>query len=554
MVEYQINGVEDEILDNIETRLDIMLKGFAEPLSEHSIHQFYQQAPDNILQAMQPFGYYKPEINSTIRQNGDQWTATFNINPGSEMRISKIDVQLTGAGEYDKHFINFLIQLPLKQGDILLTDKYKRAKEAFFEVAQHTGYVQAKITRSLILIDLDRYTTEITLHFDTGEQFFFGSINFQQNAFDESFLRRFIKIQAGEPYATTDILKLQEDLNRSGYFQQVVINPEIEDPQGQQIPIEISLAPRKSQVYNIGGGYGTDTGMRGIASWDVRHLNRRGHQFRSYLQGSAIQSNIQGQYLIPGFDPTTDQYSIGATGFNLDLPNTQGTAGLLQIASIRSKESWLQILSLNALYERFRIFEEPRTDAFVLYPEINLQLTVADNLMFANQGFRIGMSVLAGSKALLSKINIVEVEAEAKAIYTIEPTNTRFIARGNFGYISTPNLMDVPTSLQLLTGGPETVRGYSYLGLGPGRVLVVLSGEIQQKVFGKWYFAAFYDAGNAFNMDNGMMSLSKNLKRSRGIGIMRETPIGPARAYLAQTINEGKNGLRFVFTFGPDFT
>lgn len=543
---YQITGLDDQVLTNVETRLDIMLKGFGEDLTEQNIRQFYRQAPLNILKAMQPFGYYKPEIEPALEQNGTRWTATFIIKPGTPMRISTVDLQIDGPGRYDLAFVDFLSRIPLHSGDVLLINNYQQAKNIFFDVAQHTGYLNATLARHEVNIDLDNYTAHITLHYDTGERFFFGPVNFRQKAFSEKFLRRFIHFEQGQPYATTEILELQENFNSSGYFQQIRIKPNIDQAQNQEVPIDIALRAKKSQLYTLGGGYGTDTGVRGTLAWDIRRVNEMGHQFRTYLQGSAVQSNAQAQYIIPGRNPITDQYSIGANAFDLNLGDNRSTGALFQIAAIRDKKQWLQILSLNALYERFITMNEPAQKAFVLYPELNLQRTVADNILFPDHGYSIEVSLRGGAKSLASDLNFFQVTVDGKAIYTL-PTKTRLIARSDFGYTETPNIMQVPVSLQLLTGGAETIRGYSYLSLGPGRILLVLSGELQQNVWKKWYIAGFFDAGNV--MDDPPFQF----KRTWGLGIIRETPIGPARLYLAQVLNEARKSLRVVFSLGPDF-
>ena len=543
---YELMGLEGDVLDNVQTRLDIANSALGAAPSAEDIQQFYQQATDNILEAMQPYGYYQPTISPQLQQNGDQWQATFSIQPGTEIRIHHISVGIVGPGKHDPEFLDLLKNFPLKEGNILLTEEYNQAKKALFDIAEHRGYMAAQLLQHEIRIDLKQYTADIILHFDSGEQFYFGAINFSKTPFSEHFLRRFIRFQPNSPYSTQDILRLQDDLARSGYFQQVNIDAVIDNAEDQQIPIDIHLEPRRLQGYALGAGYGTDTGIRGTVAWELRRLNANGHRLQLFAQGSPIQNTLQAQYLIPGQRPAYDQYSLGASLFNLDLPNSSSRAALLTAAAITEHNRWRRIVSINALYERFRNLGFSTQKSFILYPQFNWQIINADSLTFPSAGYRLAISVLGGAKSVLSDIDFAQASLEAKGIYTLF-NNTRLIARGSFGYTAINDILQLPTSLQFFTGGSESVRGYSYLSLGPGKILVTASGEIQQRVFGKWYLAAFYDAGNAID------TFPLLLQQSIGAGIIRETLIGPVRLYLAKALSVEGKPTRVVFSLGPDF-
>ena len=80
-----------------------------------------------------------------------------------------------------------------------------------------------------------------------------------------------------------------------------------------------------------------------------------------------------------------------------------------------------------------------------------------------------------------------------------------------------------------------------------GRNLMVGSAELQQRIFGKFHIAGFYDVGDVFN------DFNTRFNRSIGAGLIYETPIGPARLYLAQTRSSPSKSYRLVFSIGPDF-
>lgn len=77
---------------------------------------------------------------------------------------------------------------------------------------------------------------------------------------------------------------------------------------------------------------------------------------------------------------------------------------------------------------------------------------------------------------------------------------------------------------------------------------MVGSAELQQRIYGKFHIAGFYDVGDVFDSFK-----TTHFNRSVGAGIIYETPIGPARLYLAQARSSPGKPYRIVFSIGPDF-
>jgi translocation and assembly module TamA len=66
-------------------------------------------------------------------------------------------------------------------------------------------------------------------------------------------------------------------------------------------------------------------------------------------------------------------------------------------------------------------------------------------------------------------------------------------------------------------------------------------------VTGKWWAAAFVDAGNAFDDwgDPGIVS-------SAGVGVRWLTPVGPLRLDVAVPLDDAPDSFRIHLVFGPD--
>jgi outer membrane protein assembly factor BamA len=98
-------------------------------------------------------------------------------------------------------------------------------------------------------------------------------------------------------------------------------------------------------------------------------------------------------------------------------------------------------------------------------------------------------------------------------------------------------LSNIPLNERYYTGGPNSLRGFSYEEVGPldaernprgGRILIVLHPfELRQKLYKVLEGALFFDMGNVWthwpNMQMG------DLRMSPGVGLRINTPIGLGR-------------------------
>ena len=160
------------------------------------------------------------------------------------------------------------------------------------------------------------------------------------------------------------------------------------------------------------------------------------------------------------------------------------------------------------------------------------------------EGYRFNLQANGASKHIISRDSFFQAQAGVKYLYTFRHTHTRFLTRGQIGYTAINNINNMPLSLQLLAGGPESVRGYSFQSIGPGRNLVVGSVELQQRIKGPVYIAGFYDFGSVNN------KFFADLKQGVGPALVYLSPVGAFELSLARPLIPG-NHWRIQFSMGP---
>jgi translocation and assembly module TamA len=560
---FVVKGVQDPAKKNVESALKHLQSKLDYPLTPASILNFYHEAPKVIHTALEPYGYFHAGVIPEIAgSNDDTWTTTFTIESGPQVMLTQIRFTLTGQGTNDPAFIKFEKNLPVQGGAPLNIEDYNKTKGGLQSLAIQKGYFKARLIQNNVIVNLNDNQATIIIHFDTGPRFRFGQ-RFGQTTFSDttpfalSFLTGFLDYYQGEYYDWDRLQKTQEAFAKSNYFIQAIITP-IPDQTSPNllVPIHIHLIPRKAIQYIYGLGYGTDTGPRGTLGISFRHLNAYGHRLNFLLQAAQINNSLIATYEIPGPRPTKDTFLITGGGGHLSVKTGKSSTAKLAIGYSTMFGDIRQSIFLTYLNEKYSLtnFPIPNLNAQLLYPSIRWQYLKSDIPLEPNYGIHINARISGTSKQFSANGGgFFQAKGYMHALWTLKKTNTRFLVRGEIGHTIINNLTNLPFSLQLLTGGANTIRGFSYFSIGPGRNLYVGSIELQQKIFDRWYLAAFYDAGNVtdaspftnFNQTFG------HVKQGVGPGIVWLTPLGALELDLAWAVSEPNHPWRIQFNMGP---
>ena len=559
--DIKVSGVASPILDNVQKSVLSLSRRLPADPSIEDLNTFFEQIPDTAEKALAPYGYFSPTIHvRKTRQAKEKWLVTLTVNTGPQTRIYSLHVAIIGAGKDNAALQKIIQNFPLKVGDPLNTELYEQTKKKLTASANTAGYMSPTFTTHEIKVNKATRLADINLVFDTGPQYYFGGVHFDQHFYEDSFLQRFPTFKEGEVYSPQAVADLQQNLSGTPYFSTINVEPQ-QNADTTTIPILVGLTPSKSQYYSFGAGYGTDTGPRLTTSWEQRHVTDTGQYFKSFLQLSKVQSTLDARYIIPGKDPVNQQYFIGAS-FQQQSPdnNSKGTTEKLSVGKQQLWGSWTTSSSLSLQHDRYSLLGDPYRDSSMLLPSVTLYKTSYDDIVFPRNGYSANITVRGASKATYSDTNFFQTEFVPKMI--LSPFDfSRIVLRADLGYTAISDPEDLPLSLQFFAGGSDSIRGYDYEELGPGRYLFVGSAEYQQHVYKEWWGTTFIDAGNAVNSltnpqdhvvgkDQPHIDLSELLKRSVGIGVMYASPVGPIELTLAKPITDDHKSLSIQFTMG----
>ncbi|MFL6236066.1 MAG: autotransporter assembly complex protein TamA [Thermoanaerobaculia bacterium] len=554
-VEVKVDGdtLRRELRSNVLSLLSLEKENDGK-LTPERIRRLYEQAPEEIGEALQPFGYYKSQVRPELRQEGTAWIAHFDVDAGPPIKIASVDLRITGAGADDPAFQGLRSHFPVQTGDVLIHPRYEGAKKLLTEAAAENGYLDAAFQENQVRVDLERYRADVVLHYDTGPRYLFGPVYFRQDVVDGGLLTGYVNFNPGEPLDVNKVLQLQNALSDSPYWSRVEVITRQDQAEGLEVPIRVNLVPAKPLRFSGGVGYGTDTGPRVKGAWDFRRINRRGHRAHVEANVSQIEQNFLSSYLIPGAYPRTDTLSFNLGYDRQDTNTLQSTAGLAGAQYTFLRRGWTQTYGLSFQRENYTVGLDKGTSN-LLVPSGGLERVQADDRIDTTNGFRARFTLQGTAKNPLSDVSFVQALIDGKVIRTVAPRN-RLIGRLQIGYTQTDSFRQLPPRFRFFAGGDQSVRGYRYQSLGPkdeagnvigGQALAVASLEYEYRFRPKWGAAVFYDTGNAFPRFN-----SGELAQGAGVGIRWLSPIGPVRADIAFGLSGAGHPIVFHLNIGPD--
>lgn len=552
-VKVAVEGVRGEMLRNVLAYLSLEQQKSHPNLTDGRIQRLHKKAFDEIRSALRPFGYYQAVVEGELTKKESVWLARYRIDPGDPVKIKQLDVVIKGSGAQDEHFVELLKNLPVQEGQILEDGLYEKAKKSLQNLAARRGYLDAVLVRHEVQVSTAENRAIVHLHLDSGPQYRFGDVSITHDLFHPTFLYRFVHIKKGQPFQLAALLRLQTSLSDSDYFQHVEVRADREMAEGLEVPVIVTLEPRKRNKYTAGVGYGTDTGMRGSLGWENRRINSWGHKMQSELRLSEIKKSFTTQYMVPLENPATEYLEYLAGWHKEDTETSESETSLLGVSHIHTRGDWKETFYLNFQEERFNVGDQGGR-SILLMPGISWKRIRADNRIFATRGNRVSLDLRGAHKSVVSDASFAQLRMKAKWIRGLWRSG-RVILRGEGGTSMVETFSELPASVRFFAGGDQSIRGYEYNSLGPtdengdvvgGKHLMVGSLEIEHQFYKKWSAAVFYDLGNAID------ELTDPYKKGVGGGIRWRSPVGQIRVDVALGLSKDHPSWRLHLTVGPD--
>ncbi len=569
----QIDGVDDPLKSAVVAAAEITQYDKRDVTAAQA-HRLYANAPEQIAKALEAYGYYDAKTDGELKETAQGWTAIIHVRAGEPMRVGDFSLDVPSPARDEKPVAAAIAAFVPKSGQQFDSATYEKSKAAVQSALYASGYLDA--TNSVHRVEVSRSANRaaVSLKWEVGSRYRFGEIVFTGGQFDEGFLDRYVPWHEGDFYSQSKLLRLQQKLIDADYFGVVDVMPDKEHAHDGIIPINITLAPAKRNIYTAGIFIDSDIGVGVKGSLTRRWVNSHGHKLKFEAEIAQREKSLSATYTIPLPGDDNRSYNFGA--IYSDLNTKTSLSRTLRVVANETRQ-WLgftRTIGLNLLTGNFDV-ATIHGSSTLLYPEISLERKHADDLSFVHDGYSVTLDARA-SPGLLSDTNFVQLRSDTKWIHAIAD-NQRVIVRGTLGATAVGNFDALPPELRFFAGGDRSIRGYVFQSVGPplpaalvpvaiancqrnsslncsdlvigGKNLAVASAEYEYYFRPNWGIATFIDTGDAFAQFGDFRT-----HIGTGVGLRWRSPVGMVRVDIGVPVHDpdGMHGVALHIVIGPD--
>src|SRR3979490_835925 len=154
-IRVDVNGVDNELRRNVLALLSLERYKDRDRIEPAPAASLYRRVDGEVRDALRPYGYYAPTVNSTLTavDNERDWRVQIDIDPGEPVLLATISVLVHGAGAGDAGFGRIAAAPSLRKGERLEHAAYEKVKSDLQLAAATYGYLDARLLRSELQVD-----------------------------------------------------------------------------------------------------------------------------------------------------------------------------------------------------------------------------------------------------------------------------------------------------------------------------------------------------------------------------------------------------------------
>lgn len=567
-----VEGLDEEMTENVEIAL-ALVDAVGKDISARRLGYLVRQAESQTRKALEPFGYYSPQIDVQRSRDGDNTRVRIVVDAGEPVRVRNSDIAIIGAGGQDRYLARDLASFIPSEGAVFYHPDYDASRNRISRRLAERGYFDAEFASRRVEVTRAEHAADIDLVWTSGERYNMGPTTFEQTPdkiINDSLLEGLVYWDEGSYYHQGRLDRLRTSLTRLDYFGNIDIEPQVDQANAQrEVPVKVTLTPAKRSIYTAGLSYGTDSGAGIRLGVERRYVNMRGHKALAQLDYAQKRKTLTLQYRIPAFAWLDGWYtaSLQASDEQTDYIDSRRVE-FVASRSGQYNEFLNLVASMHVLRERWA-YEADQNGADAgpayryatfAYPSLRAEYIDVDDRLFPRAGIGGSVTLRGGIEGAGSDATFSQIHARASWFRGFGESN-RLIVRGEMGHTFTDALVAMPPSLRFYAGGDRSIRGYDWREVGPrlpasdglkayalGAKNVVTASVEFERYFTKSIGAAvFVDGGDAF--DGG----SPHWRAGVGIGARYLTPVGPLKLDIARGLDNPDSPFTIGLSIGAEF-
>jgi outer membrane protein assembly complex protein YaeT len=464
--------------------------------------------------------------------------------------------------------------VPLTPGQPLDRQVFATGRETAVGALREHGYPYATVEAAREPAGDDPRRVAVVFRATPGPLARFGEVEIVgQASVGADVIRRELTFDPGDVFSRTRVRESQRRLYNLELFEFANVEPQLEEPPAETVPVRVTVAEGKHRRVNFGVGYGTEERGRVDARW--QHANFLGGARTVGLNArwSSLDRGVRGDFTQPYF--LTQHFSIGVSGqaWNAAEPAySVSSFGGRATLTHRGDERNMWSVGFVHEYQSSAVSREALEDltfrdeliALGLDPrdgtqegtlvgfEFDVARNTTGNLLNARRGYYAALHLEQAGGPLPGTFNFYMGNAEVR--YFLPLADRAVLAtRAQIGTVDRIGAGElrpdgtvgptIPFSRRFFLGGSSSLRGWGRFDVAPlsgaglpigGLSMLEMSTELRVPVWGNLSLVGFVDAGNVWT-DPWQFDLG-DLRYNVGPGLRYLTPIGPVRADIGYQV------------------
>jgi outer membrane protein insertion porin family len=378
-------------------------------------------------------------------------------------------------------------------------------------------------------------------------------------------------IAPGGTAGEKDLLRFQRAVYATGLYKSVRLQ-RVKRPEEGILDLVFEVEETHFFEVEYGGGWGTDTGIRGLVGAREKNLDGFGRSVSVEAIVSQKEERLIGDLREPWIFGNRWKWEGGLTGMyqkaeriSFDLRKASIVASITRKVLERS--------SVALQYELSRDEVSNVAPGAVLSPEDRGFATIAavralavldfrDDPFNPKKGTLLSGSVELATLPLGSSVDYWKLSVQSSFYFSVF-RNSTVVLSGRGGMARALwGTQEVPIQKRFFLGGRTTVRGFEEEELGAkaadgtptgGDMMVNLNTELRVPLRGRLIGAVFVDAGSVWFSRDPVNDF--DLRETSGLGLRYLTPVGPIGIDYAWKLDrrEGESAAEWHFTIGAVF-
>jgi translocation and assembly module TamA len=560
-IEIVIPDATEQVQNNVRAFLSLTRYAERDDITPETMSRLQRRIVSETRAALEPLGYYEPQVTYETAHEGDKWRVTIHVTPGRPVRLSDVSVTATGPGANVRDVREIIEAQELKPGLRLNHGTYERVKGTLLRAAKNEGYLDAHLTKNELVIDRVERRATVSIEVDTGKRYSYGEIKIAQDVINDDSMRRLLRMQQGDPYTLDSLLRTQYTLDDSQYFSTVNIETGTVDREALTVPVTISAQPNRRHRFAVSLGYGTDTEARGKFTWDNRRVNRNGHRFKVELLGSSVIKELTARYVIPVMDVALEKLEFTGDLVDEEIGDTESRRNEVGTGLTQAMGRWQRVLFVRLSNETTTEGDGTRNTAFYVFPGISYSTLPSYITGGKPRPYRLYFELRGSPTTLGSDASFLQFRFQGERIFDFAQ-RWHLDLRSELGVTriesnADEQIRELPASQRFFAGGDRSVRGFDLNELSPrdengdtvgGKHLATGTIEVTRDLPRNFGIAAFYDIGNAFDDFK-----EPGFEYSVGVGVRYNIAVASFGVDVAQALSESGRSPRLHLYISTQF-